>query len=87
MYKRHRLKISFTHLRFTDESMEEDNDSDLETTRVAGGALAQPVVDSSVEMLNTDVSQRTQLNTGQISHFDNVNFTWLRDYFRIFMSN
>ena len=66
---------------FTDESMDEDNDSDLETTRAAGGAMAQPVVDSSVEMLDSDVSQRPQLNTGQFSDFENVNFTWLRDYF------
>lgn len=80
MCKRCKLKISFTHLCFTDESMEEEGDSDLET-RVAGGASAQPVVNSSVEMLDTDVSQKPQLNTGQRSHLDNVNFNWLQDYF------
>jgi len=55
--------------------MEEEEDSDLETTRVAAGTSEQPVVNSSVEMLDTDVSQ------SQGSHLDKVNFTWLQDYF------
>lgn len=55
--------------------MEEEDDSDLETTRVTAGASGQPVVNSSVEILDTDVSQR------QGSHLDKVNFTWLQDYF------
>jgi len=58
-----------------DESMEEEEDSDLETTRVAAGTSEQPVVNSSVEMLDTDVSH------SQGSHLDKVNFTWLQDYF------
>ena len=80
MYKRLKLKISSTCLCFTDESMEEEDDSDLET-RVVKGASAQPVVNSSVEMLDIDDSHRPQLNTGQSSHLDNVNFNWLQDYF------
>ena len=60
--------------------MEEEDDSDLET-RVAGGVSAQPVANSSVEMLDIDYSQRPQLNTGQSSHLDNVDFNWLQDYF------
>lgn len=75
MFKRHKLKVPFSHLCFTDESMEEEDDSDLETTRVAAGGSGQPVVNSSVEILDTDVSQR------QGSHLDKVNFTWLQDYF------
>lgn len=67
------------YLWFIDEKMEED-DSDLET-RVTGGASAQPVVNSSVEMLDIDDSQRRRLDTGQSSHLDNVNFNWLQDYF------
>ena len=55
--------------------MEEEGDSDLETTRVAVAASGTPVVNSSVDMLDTDVSQR------QGSHLDKVNFTWLQDYF------
>lgn len=74
------LKSFFTHLCFTDESMGEEDDSDLET-RVADRASGQPVVNSSVQMLDSDVSQRPQLNTGQSPHLDNVNFTWLQDYF------
>ena len=60
--------------------MEEEDDSDLET-RVTGRASAQPVVNSSVEMLDIDDSQRRRLDTGQSSHLDNVNFNWLQDYF------
>ena len=82
--KRTFCKIPFTYLCFTDESMEEEDDSDLETTRVASRASAQSVVNSSVEMLDTDVSQRPQLNPGQSSHLDNVNFNWLQDYFALF---
>ena len=79
MYKIHRLNL-FYILNFTDESMEEEDDSDLET-RFADGALGQSVVNSSVEMMGSDVSQRPQLNTGQSPPLDSVNFTWLRDYF------
>lgn len=60
--------------------MEEEDDSDLET-RFTGGASAQPVVNSPVEMLDIDDSQRRRLDTGQSSHLDNVNFNWLQDYF------
>ena len=68
------------YLWFIDEKMEEEDDSDLET-RVTGRASAQPVVNSSVEMLDIDDSQRRRLDTGQSSHLDNVNFNWLQDYF------
>ena len=61
--------------------MEEEDDSDLETTRRTGGTLVQSVVNSSAGMLNIDVSQRPQLYTGQSSHLDSVNFNWLQDYF------
>ena len=60
--------------------MEEEDDSDLET-RVAGGVSAQPVVNSSVEMLDIDDSQRPGLSAGESSQLDNVNFNWLQDYF------
>ena len=72
--------ILLYYLCFTDERMEEEHDSDLET-RVTGGASAQPLVNSSVEMLDINDSRRPRLDTGQSSHLDNVNFNWLQDYF------
>ena len=73
--------MPFTRLYLADESMEEDEDSDLETTRVAEGASGQSVVNTPIEMMDSDVSQRRQLSTGENSHLENVNFSWLQDYF------
>ncbi|KAJ7375352.1 WD repeat-containing protein 75 [Desmophyllum pertusum] len=62
-----------------DESMEEEDDSDGETA--TQGASGQ-VNNSLVKMTNSGALQRHQLSTAaETSNLDNVNFTWLQDYF------
>ena len=61
--------------------MDEDEDSDVETTRVAEGASGQ-VPDSSMETTDGAVLQSGQLNSGEhYADLDSVNFTWLKDFF------
>ena len=58
--------------------MDEDEDSDVETTRVTEGASGQ-VHDSSMETTDSAV---WQLNSGEhYADLDSVNFTWLKDFF------
>ena len=64
-----------------DESMNEDEDSDVETTRVAEGASRQ-VHDSSIETTKSAVLQSRRLSSGEHNAaLDSVNFTWLKEYF------
>ena len=61
--------------------MDEDEDSDVETTRVSEGASGQ-VPDSSMETTDGAVLQSRQLNSGEhYADLDSVNFTWLKDFF------
>ena len=58
---------------FTDEAMEVDEyDSDLESSRNTEGAP---------ETLDNADNQRQQISTTDNSNLDNVNFSWLEDYF------
>ena len=58
---------------FTDEAMEVDEyESDLETPRNTEGAS---------ETLDNADNQRQQISTTDNSNLDNVNFSWLEDYF------
>ena len=61
--------------------MDEDEDSDVETTRVSEGASGQ-VPDSSMETTDGAVLQSRQLNSEEhYADLDSVNFTWLKDFF------
>ena len=61
--------------------MDEDEDSDVETTRVAEGASGQ-VPDPSMVTTDGAVLQSRQLNSGEhYADLDSVNFTWLKDFF------
>lgn len=58
---------------FTDEAMEVDEyDSDLESSRNTEGAP---------ETLDNADNQRQQISNTDNSNLDNVNFSWLEDYF------